>query len=187
MKIGIFGGSFNPVHNAHIEIIKYILDNLNLDKIIIIPVGIPSHKDNNLALENLRLAMCELAFDKFPKVEVSDIEIRDNKVSYTIDTLKKIQNIYGKENEYFEIVGDDCIENFHKWKDYKNILKLSKLIVYKRGVFHKKDKNIIYLDNDICQISSTEIRDKITKGESINNFLPPQVLKIIQDNNLYKK
>ena len=92
MKIGIYGGSFNPVHNGHLNIVKYILHQLKLDKIIVIPVGKPSHRADNLESSASRIEMCRAAFENIPNVEVSEIEIAKDKTSYTINTLKKIEH-----------------------------------------------------------------------------------------------
>ena len=99
MKIAIYGGSFNPMHIGHEKIVDYVLKNLDMDKIIIIPVGIPSHRENNLEQSNTRLKICREIFKNNKKVEVSDIEIKSEGKSYTYDTLLKLIEIYGKDNE----------------------------------------------------------------------------------------
>lgn len=189
MKIGIFGGSFNPIHNAHIDIVKYILEKLDLDKIIVIPVGKPSHKSMKLADDRMRYKMCELAFSGMDKVEISDIEINDKSISYTIETLNKLREIYGEDNEYFEIVGEDCIDTLDTWKDYKEILKLSKMIVFKRFEDeHKRDdENIIYLNTPLFKISSTMLREKIRNKEDIKDYVPEEIEKLILEENLYSE
>ncbi|MCJ8343161.1 MAG: nicotinate-nicotinamide nucleotide adenylyltransferase, partial [Cetobacterium sp.] len=83
MKIGIYGGSFNPIHRGHISVAKYALEKLNLDKLIIIPVGIPSHRENNLVNGKFRMEMCRLAFENMEKIEISDIEINNCGINYT--------------------------------------------------------------------------------------------------------
>lgn len=188
MKIGIYGGSFNPIHKAHVEIVKYILKELDLDRIIIIPVGKASHRDDVMLSGELRKKMCELAFEGEEKIVVSDIEIRSKKTSYTIDTLKKIISCYGGHQEFYEIVGEDSAYNFSKWKDYEKILTLSKLIVFRRkgyegGVEHK---NIIYLNTPHYDISSTMIRDRLSNNESVDDLLPQKVLEFIKENKLYR-
>lgn len=182
MKIGIFGGSFNPIHKAHVEIVKYVLKTLNLDKIIVIPVGKPSHK-GKLANDDVRYKMCELCFKDMDKIEVSDIEIKQKTTCYTIDTLEKIIDIYGEDNEYFEIVGQDCIETLKTWKNYEKILKLSKLVVFKRPE-HKdiyEHNNIIYLDTPVFDVSSTDLREKIKRHEKISDYVPKDAIDLIKD------
>ena len=137
MKIAIYGGSFNPMHIGHEKIVDYVLKNLDMDKIIIIPVGIPSHRENNLEQSNTRLKICREIFKSNEKVEVSDIEIKSEGKSYTYDTLLKLIEIYGKDNEFFEIIGEDSLKNLKTWKNYKELLNLCKFIVFRR----KDDKN----------------------------------------------
>lgn len=188
MRIGIFGGSFNPIHNAHILIAKYVLEKMKLDKIIIVPVGIPSHKNIKMASSDIRLKMCQEAFKNDNNIIISDIEIKAQEISYTIDTLKKIISLYGEDNEFYEIIGEDSANNLTTWKDYEEILKLSKIIVFRRFNYSHilTHKNIIYLDTPVFKISSTMIREKIKHGEDVSNIIPNPVLTIIQNNNLYK-
>lgn len=129
MKIGIYGGSFNPVHNGHLNIVKYVLNQLKLDKIIVIPVGKPSHRADNLESGILRTEMCRAAFENISGVEVSGIETDKDKISYTINTLKKIIEIYGEKNDFYEIIGEDSAYHFKEWKNYEEILELSKVVV----------------------------------------------------------
>lgn len=187
MKIGIYGGSFNPIHFGHIKIATYVLEKLNLDKVLIIPVGTPSHRENNLVSGGYRLKMCQLAFKNYKNIEISDIEIKNDSISYTIDTLKKIQKLYGKENEFFEIIGEDSADYFSEWKDYKKILEKSKVVVLKRKGYKSllQDKNLIYLDSPLFNVSSTLVRENLKNGKDINEFLPKEVVEFIKENKLY--
>lgn len=188
MKIGIYGGSFNPVHNGHLNIVKYVLNELKLDKIIVIPVGKPSHKADNLELGALRIEMCKVAFENLHNVEVSDIETDKDKISYTINTLKKIIKIYGKKNDFYEIIGEDSAYHFKEWKNYEEILQLSKVVVLRRKGYigEIQHENMIYLESPFFNVSSTEIREKIKNKIDITNLVPKKVKKIIEENNLYK-
>lgn len=192
MRIGIYGGSFNPIHLGHEKVVLYVLEKLKLDKIIVIPVGIPSHKENNLKDSFFRLELCKKVFEEYKNVEVSDIEIKENKISYTYDTLLRIIDLYGKENQYYEIIGEDSFEYFETWRNFQEILKLSTLVVLKRKNFNKsmgkiKDKNIIFLDNPFFNFSSTEIREKIKKNENVEKFLNHKILDLILKNKDYKE
>ena len=188
MKIAIYGGSFNPMHIGHEKIVDYVLKNLNMDKIIIIPVGIPSHRENNLEQSNTRLKICREIFKNNKKVEVSDIEIKSEKKSYTYDTLLKLIEIYGKDNEFFEIIGEDSLKNLKTWKNYKELLKLSKFIVFRRKDDKNTkidsefliNKNIIILENEYYNISSTEIRNKVKNGEDITGLVNKKVKNLIE-------
>ena len=187
MRIAIYGGSFNPMHRGHEQIVEYILKNLNMDKIIIVPVGIPSHRENNLEQSDTRLKICREIFKDNSKIEVSDIEIKSNGKSYTYDTLIKLIEVYGKNNEFFEIIGEDSLKNFKTWKNYKELLKICKLVVFRRNDDEDKEidkeflknSNIIILKNEYYNYSSTEIREKVKNEEDISNLVNKNVEKII--------
>ena len=187
MRIAIYGGSFNPMHRGHEQIVEYILKNLNMDKIIIVPVGIPSHRENNLEQSDTRLKICREIFKDNSKIEVSDIEIKSDGKSYTYDTLIKLIEVYGKNNEFFEIIGEDSLKNFKTWKNYKELLKICKLVVFRRNDDEDKkidkeflkNSNIIILKNEYYNYSSTEIREKVKNGEDISNLVNKNVEKII--------
>ena len=187
MRIAIYGGSFNPMHRGHEQIVEYILKNLNMDKIIIVPVGIPSHRENNLEQSDTRLKICREIFKDNSKIEVSDIEIKSDGKSYTYDTLIKLIEVYGKNNEFFEIIGEDSLKNFKTWKNYKELLKICKLIVFRRNDDEDKEidkeffknSNIIILKNEYYNYSSTEIREKVKNGGDISNLVNKNVEKII--------
>lgn len=188
MKIAIYGGSFNPMHIGHEKIVDYVLKNLDMDKIIIIPVGIPSHRENNLEQSNTRLKICREIFKNNKKVEVSDIEIKNEGKSYTYDTLLKLIKIYGKDNEFFEIIGEDSLKNLKTWKNYKELLNLCKFIVFRRKDDKNTEidseflnnKNIIILENEYYNISSTEIRNKVKNGEDITGLVNEKVKNLIK-------
>lgn len=188
MKIGIFGGSFNPVHNGHVSVVKYVMKSIDLDKIVIVPVGIPSHRKNDLEDKEERFWMCKLAFRHIDNVDVSDIEVKEQTTSYTYDTLLKLQKLYGKENEYYEIIGEDSYAYFDKWKNYKEILKLSKVIVLQRDGYEGNiiSNNIIILNSPFFPYSSTEIRKRLENKEKIDSMVPKVVLDYINQKNLYK-
>lgn len=188
MRIGIYGGSFNPPHRGHENITKLIIKELKLDELLIIPIGTPCHGKTNLIDSNERYKLCELSFKDIDKVKISRIEIDSNDTSYTYDTLKKIIKSYGKEHEYFEIIGEDSAAYFDKWKDYKKILKLAKVVVLKRRGYTSviNSDNIIEIENDYYDISSSKIRHSIRKGKDCKEFLKKEVLDYIQNKELYK-
>ena len=188
MRIAIYGGSFNPMHIGHEKIVDYVLNNLNMDKIIIIPVGIPSHRENNLEQSDTRLKICKEIFKGNKKIEVSDIEIKSEGKSYTYDTLLKLMDLYGENNEFFEIIGEDSLKNLKTWKNYEELLKICKFIVFRRKDDKNiqideeflNNKNIIILENEYYNISSTEIRNKVKNKEDISGLVNKKVKKIIE-------
>ncbi|EFE86766.1 nicotinate (nicotinamide) nucleotide adenylyltransferase [Fusobacterium periodonticum] len=188
MRIAIYGGSFNPMHIGHEKIVDYVLNNLNMDKIIIIPVGIPSHRENNLEQSDTRLKICKEIFKGNKKIEVSDIEIKSEGKSYTYDTLLKLMDLYGENNEFFEIIGEDSLKSLKTWKNYEELLKICKFIVFRRkddkNIQIDKEflnnKNIIILENEYYDISSTEIRNMVKNNEDISAFVNKKVKKLIE-------
>ena len=188
MRIAIYGGSFNPMHIGHEKIVDYVLNNLNMDKIIIIPVGIPSHRENNLEQSDTRLKICKEIFKGNKKIEVSDIEIKSEGKSYTYDTLLKLIDLYGENNEFFEIIGEDSLKSLKTWKNYEELLKICKFIVFRRKDDKNiqideeflNNKNIIILENEYYDISSTEIRNMVKNNEDISAFVNKKVKKIIE-------
>ena len=188
MRIAIYGGSFNPMHIGHKKIVDYVLNNLNMDKIIIIPVGIPSHRENNLEQSDTRLKICKEIFKGNKKIEVSDIEIKSEGKSYTYDTLLKLIDLYGENNEFFEIIGEDSLKSLKTWKNYEELLKICKFIVFRRkddkNIQIDKEflnnKNIIILENEYYDISSTEIRNMVKNNENISAFVNKKVKKLIE-------
>lgn len=203
MKIAIFGGSFNPIHNGHIKIVLEAIKLLKLDKIIVVPVGIPSHRSDLISGEH-RYEMCKLAFESLDilegssltiqdireKVYISHEEIKSDETSYTYETLMNYKEIY-KESEFYEIIGEDSGNNFKTWKDYEKILLESKVTVFRRkGNELKIEKSIrdmmLILDTPYFPYSSTEIREKIEKNINIDGLLPKKVIKYIAYKNLYK-
>ena len=188
MRIAIYGGSFNPMHIGHEKIVDYVLNNLNMDKIIIIPVGIPSHRENNLEQSDTRLKICKEIFKGNKKIEVSDIEIKSEGKSYTYDTLLKLMDLYGENNEFFEIIGEDSLKSLKTWKNYEELLKIFKFIVFRRKDDKNiqideeflNNKNIIILENEYYDISSTEIRNMVKNNEDISAFVNKKVKKLIE-------
>lgn len=200
MKIGIMGGTFNPIHNGHLILSEHIREECKLDKIIFIPTGNPPHKDLGDILDNkTRKEMVELAIAPNPYFTISTIEMDRKGVSYTVDTIRELKRKYSQAELYI-IIGGDSLLNLEKWKDYKELISNNKLLVadrYRANMketrekieeFNKKyNSNIVKVNNPIIHISSTNIRDRIRKGLSIKYLLPESVEEYIEKNNLYNK
>lgn len=147
-----------------------------------------SHRENNLEQSDTRLKICKEIFKNNKKVEVSDIEIKAEGKSYTYDTLLKLIEIYGKDNEFFEIIGEDSLKNLKTWRNYKELLNLCKFIVFRRKDDKNieidneflNNKNIIILENEYYNISSTEIRNKVKNKEDISGLVNKKVKKLIE-------
>lgn len=194
MKIGIYGGTFNPPHKAHIRFAEYAAKKLSLDKVIVIPDKQPVHKVcSELAPTELRFLMCENAFS-FKKAEVSRIELDRKESSFMYLTIRKLEKQFD-DAEFYLIIGSDMFFSFDKWKNAEEILKKVTLVVAARNA-EDKDKidffsketlkvNPIILELEPFVVSSSEIRKKVKHGMSLNEYLTDEVIKIIKENGLY--
>lgn len=195
-KIGIVGGTFNPIHLAHLYIAYEAKSQLNLDKIIFIPAGNPPHKKNKEILEaSLRYDMVCEAIKNYEDFEISKYEVEKEGYSYTFETLKQFKT---KDNELYFITGADCLMDIEKWKNPEDIFNLSKFVVFNRAGYNKKNLRIQkdkiekkfntiinFLDIIDLEISSSMIRKRIKEGKRVDFFLPNEVLKYIEKNNIY--
>ena len=196
MKIGIFGGAFNPVHNGHVQLMKSYLDYLGLEKLIIIPTAVPPHKTGAyLVSEEDRLNMLQLLAEDEPRFEVSDIEFRREGKSYTYLTLCELKKLY-PDGEFYLIIGSDQYLVFNTWYKPDEILALAtvctmareqgdleKLYAYRNENVNMKDSIIV--EFDIFEASSTDIRRRIKEGKSIKGLVPKAVEKYIKEHKLY--
>lgn len=195
-KIGIVGGTFNPIHLAHLYIAYEAKNQLNLDKIIFIPAGSPPHKkDKNIIEASLRYKMVYEAIKNYEDFELSNYEIEKKGYSYTFETLRKFKS---KDNELYFITGADCLMDIEKWKNPEEIFKLSKFVVFNRAGYSKKNltiqkakiekkfnTDITFLDIIDLEISSSMIRKRISEGKRVDFFLSKEVLDFIKENNIY--
>ena len=191
MKIGVFGGTFNPPHNGHVRLAKAAADELKLDKLLVIPSCIPPHKiAAKLADGQERLEMCRLAFGCDPRFEVSPMELERGSWSYTVETLRELKALYPDSELYF-IVGSDMLESFDKWYLWQEILSLSVLCAASRDEgyspdlsrFGKLAERIKIITLDPLEVSSTQIRN--SAGEVSPELLDPKVAAYIREHGLY--
>lgn len=189
-SVGIFGGSFDPIHIGHLITTRLVYEKHNLEKIIFIPNYISPLKTDLIPTPAIhRLNMLKLAIESFPYFEVSDFEINRNAVSYTYDTLLELKKSYSKLEL---IIGYDNLVVFDKWHLPEKILELASLIVMKRSTDveaateNKFFHSAIIIDTPTIEISATEIRDRIRSGLSIDYLVPKSVKEYISKNSLYK-
>ena len=195
-KIGILGGTFNPIHLAHLYIAYEAKSQLKLDKVIFIPTGNPPHKKDKKILEaSLRYNMVYEAIKNYEDFEISKYEVEKEGYSYTFETLKHFK---AKDNELYFITGADCLMDIEKWKNPEEIFKLSRFVVFNRAGYNeenlkiqknkieeKYNTNIDFLDIIDLEISSSMIRERINDGKRVDFFLSKEVLSYIQENNIY--
>ncbi len=189
-KIGLFGGTFDPIHIGHTIVAEWIWDALHLDRVIFIPNFIhPFHKRQGISDARYRLRMLQLALSDFPQFEISTIEIDREGVSYTIDTIRHFQQKYA-DTQLFLIVGTDNLHDFWKWKEPQNILTEARMVVYNRKGFSVdpkfKKENIVFLETPHIEISSTEIRQRIQNKRACQSLLHPGVYQFIKEHKIYQ-
>lgn len=197
-RVGIIGGTFDPIHLAHIYIAEEAKKKLNLDKVIFMPAGIqPLKTDKKVTEASLRLEMVQKAIEGKIGFEVSDYEIKKEGKSYTYKTL---EHFYKEYKDLYFITGADCLLGIDKWKEIDKIFSLCKFVVFtrpgynneelvneKRFVEEKYNGDIILLEVPGIHISSTEIREKIINNEKVDDILPAVVLDIIKEKGLYRE
>lgn len=191
MKIGLFFGSFNPVHNGHLMLANYICETTDLKKVwLVVSPQNPFKEKESLLSEYDRLHLIQLAIENNNNLKASDIEFKLPQPSYTIDTLTHLKEKY-PQHEFSLIMGSDNLASLHKWKHYQQILDNHDLYVYKRRGFEANALNtkrtINILDFPFIDISATFIRQNIKNGVSMEFFLPEQVWNYVNDNRLYRK
>jgi len=190
MKIGLYFGSFNPVHAAHLIIANHILNERNIEKIwFVVSPQNPFKTESNLLNEYHRLHLIRLATEEDKRIKASDIEFNLPKPSFTANTLVYLAEKY-PGHEFIIIMGSDSFQNIHKWKNYESIIKNYPVCVYIRPGFDvlndvKADLDII--DAPLLQLSATQIRKYLKEGKSIRYMVPDKVLEEIEKGGYYKK
>ncbi|MCM1289376.1 MAG: nicotinate (nicotinamide) nucleotide adenylyltransferase [Corallococcus sp.] len=189
MKVGIFGGTFNPPHNTHIQLAQFAKNRLSLDKLIVVPCGTPPHKPCEVSPE-ARLDMTRKAFAGI--AEVSDFEIVKHGKSYTVETLRHFKTLFPKA-QLFLVMGGDSYRNFGGWYRPEEIAALATLAVAERPceICDKQrqtfgiDAQTVFLDAPVSDVSSTEIRLRYQFGLANGNFVPDAVDEYVLNNGLY--
>ncbi|MCY6484277.1 nicotinate-nucleotide adenylyltransferase [Clostridium aestuarii] len=198
-KKGIFGGTFDPIHNGHLHVAYESLYKLHLDKVIFMPSGNPPHKTNKKLTDScIRYNFIKKIIQNEEKFDISDYEINKKGLSYTYETLEFFNKMEPKTKWYF-ITGADCLMDICLWKNANKILELCEFVVFNRPGYSKEEiimhknkveekynKKITFLDIPILEISSTNIRKKVKKGENISYLVPEKLEDLLTKMNLYK-
>lgn len=202
MKIGVFGGCFNPVHKGHLKIAQWTRRALKLDRVLFIPVGKPSHRPPE-EMEDFshRLALVRLALRGKKWAQACDLEGRRGGINYTIDTLRELRIIYPPPHELFLLIGGDSLASLPTWKDFPRLFEYSRIICYPRGTIRPKIPSLLRnalppeeleqlrsgcLPAPLLGTSSTAIRMAIRKERPVNAWLPPAVADYIKRHRLYQ-
>ncbi len=210
LKIGVFGGAFDPVHQGHLSAALGVLVGFRLDQLLFIPTAYPPHKCQPAAAYSHRLAMLELALAGRPRMSISLLEAERQALSYTVDTLYELRRRLGPQDFYL-IIGADSFREFHLWYGYADLLRLADLVVVARpgvpavgqadvvallpGHFTFDEQRqawcrddgsrIFYFADSHSGVSSSEIRKRLACGEPVATWLPPAVLHYIRLHGLY--
>ena len=195
LKLGIFGGTFNPIHLGHLLIAQDALEEFGLSKVLFIPAATPPHKRApDLAPDRHRLAMVKLATRENPKFAVSDIELRRGGLSYTIDTVRALRKRHSRA-ELHLLIGSDSLNEFHHWREARELAGLCRVIAVlrpgeKRFRFAKRrlpGLRPLTLAAHPFAVSSTEIRERVRKVKSVRYLVPDAVGRYIAKHNLYRR
>ena len=196
MKIGVFGGTFDPVHNGHINAFAETYIGMKLDKVIIVPTFISPFKKQAGSTDSHRLNMLKLAVEDYDFAEIDTFEIDQQKVTYTFDTLKYLKGKYPDDELYF-IIGADSVPQLHTWDRIYDLFELVTFAAaYRPGYSNVIEtaceqlgniarEKIILLDTPEYAVSSTEIRKRIREGASLEGMVPEAVEEYIKKNQLY--
>ena len=192
-KIGLFFGSFNPIHIGHLILANYILENSDMDELwFVVSPQNPFKDKKSLLLDHNRLDMVQLAVKNYPKMRASNIEFSLPKPSYTIDTLTYLKEKY-PDYSFALIMGEDNLDGLHKWKNSDVLIENYQIIVYPR-VFGEKKPETSYLQHEniklveapIIELSATDIRKMIKEGKNVRPMLPPEVFEYLDGSSFYK-
>ena len=192
-KVGLFFGSFNPIHIGHLIIANHLVEHTELDEVWFVVTPHNPHKEKKTLLkDHHRLMMVRLAIEKYPKLKVSNVEFDLPQPNYTINTLTVLQE-KNPETSFYLLMGQDNLASFKKWKNYESILDYYHIYVYPRISNKsipqdlKQQPHIHFVKAPIIEISATQIRKDLKEGKNVMPLLPPEVYKYIEEMNFYKK
>jgi nicotinate-nucleotide adenylyltransferase len=199
MKIGVLGGTFDPIHSGHIMVADQGRLQLGLERVLFVPAGQPWRKtDRNIAPAIHRVEMVRLSIISHPYFEISTIEVDKPGASYSVDTMAALQQKLGSETELYLLMGWDSLGELPLWKEPEKLVELCRIVAFNRPGYSRPDlkslevsipeisKNVVWLDIKPIDISSSDIRIRVRKGLPIANLVPQEVARYIEEHQLYR-
>ncbi|MDD7363691.1 MAG: nicotinate-nucleotide adenylyltransferase [Peptoniphilus sp.] len=202
MKMGIMGGSFNPIHMGHLMMSEYMRSHLGLSKVLFIPTGNAPHKRDYSVSAKERLKMVEIAVADNPYFEVSDVEVTRKNTMYSVDTLNILKETY-PDAEFYFFLGSDILQDLKSWKKFRELAQMTRFAVAVRPGFqsismanirkeiqfltHHYGADIVLIDTPRLEISSTNLRNRIRQGKSVKYFLPDDVRTYVWKKRFYRQ
>ena len=185
MKLGFYGGTFDPIHHGHLILAREAIEKLGLDRLFFIPNTVSPHKLSTLpAPDALRVEMLRAAIENEPRFDVEDLEIARAGVSYTIDTMLELRERFGHKTKLYYLVGEDNLPKLSTWRRFDELKQMVSFVVLCRS---EHDTPLPYPSiQKRVDISSTEIRKRIANGQSIRYLVPDKVHDLIINNDLYR-
>jgi nicotinate-nucleotide adenylyltransferase len=192
MKIGLMGGTFDPIHFGHLFIAEEARTRLGLSKVIFVPSGHPPHKQGAyLSPAEDRIEMTSLGIRGNPYFEISDIEVKSKDISFTVQTIASLKKLAGKDVSFYLIMGTDSLAELGTWKDPETIMKECTVVAVRRPGcetprLEESSSKVVVIESQGVEASSTEIRRRIARGESARYLTPDAVLSYITSRGLYR-
>ncbi|MCC2589528.1 nicotinate (nicotinamide) nucleotide adenylyltransferase [Chryseobacterium sp. MFBS3-17] len=192
-KVGLFFGSFNPIHIGHLILANYILEHSDMDELwFVVSPQNPFKDKKSLLSDHHRLDMVQSALKNYPKMRASNVEFSMPKPSYTIDTLTYLHEKY-PDYAFALIMGEDNLEGLHKWKNAEQLISNHQIIVYPR-IYEENQKehdllhheNVSRIEAPVIELSATEIRNMLKEGKNVRPMLPPEVFEYLDGSNFYR-
>jgi nicotinate-nucleotide adenylyltransferase len=183
--IGILGGTFDPVHNAHLAMARAALEALRLEKILFMPTGAPRYRAPAIASGEHRVAMLRLVVDGERRYEVDPRELRAGASGYTIDTLRELRLEHGSDTDLWLLIGADQYAKLGTWHRPEDVKRLAKIAVFARPGF-SVDKTATVIPMEPMNVSASEVRARVARGADISGLVPPAVANYIVEHALYR-
>ncbi len=197
MKILLFGGTFDPPHMGHVSLLRNAIAVAKPDKVVVMPAGIPPHKQASATPGKLRMEMCRCFLPCFPNLEISDIEIKRQGSSYTWDSLQQLKR-QNPQGDFYLCIGSDMLLYFEKWHRYQEILQMVTIVAQDREEtdipltraaakeLHRQGGKVLFTGGKIEEISSTQLRKALAGHEDVSAFIPKETMQVIEENGLYQ-